>query len=103
MARGVYVPSVWQDDRDKPEARRVLQQNEKPSQSEALAAAGQRNNSAVHYHFGGRDARKAMVEETWDVFLKGLDSAPIPRGAWRTPNGYVPLPINNVHFSSALE
>jgi hypothetical protein len=46
------------------------------------------------YDFGGRDPLEAMAEETWDLFLKGLDSAPIPRGAWRTESRYLQLPLN---------
>lgn len=45
------------------------------------------------YDFEGRDPKTAMAEETWDVFLKTLESARLPRGAWKTEAGYVPLPL----------
>jgi len=45
---------------------------------EIAAAAGQRNNSAVHYHFGGRDA---LIEAVVDLRQQPMESQRLERYA----------------------
>lgn len=45
------------------------------------------------YDFRGRDPAAAMLEETWDTYIRGLYRADWPHGAWKSGGKYQPLPL----------